>query len=198
MNSRAENDRSRWEAKYAEKPICRQPPHEWLLRHLPLLPHEGWALDVAVGVGRNARALAAHGLKVTGLDISPTALRWAAQWSEEEGRPIEVIETDARDYRWPLARFDVVLQFYFLAREILPHLLASVRPGGWVILETASEENARLGGLGPKNPEWTLRHGELLEIFSGWEIIAHRRETLEGPIAVESIVARKPRTSSSE
>jgi SAM-dependent methyltransferase len=190
--SSEKSDRERWEARYRARTLERKTPPAWLMDHLPLLPRRGRALDVAMGLGGTALTLARHGLQVTGLDIAPTAVQQVDCWAREEGLAVEALETDARRYEWPRAAFDVITQFYFLERDLFPRLRDSLKPGGWLLIETASTENIALGGLGPKQEAWCLRPGELEAGFSAYRIHDFRETVLEGPMAVQSIVAQKP------
>lgn len=137
--------------------------------------------------------LAERGLTVTALDSSAEALD---QLHSEATRRALAIETRQVDLeitpRLPTACFDVVLLFFYLQRSLLPHLREAVRPGGLAVLRTFSSAGPFPGG--PKNPDFVLRPGELLETFAGWDILRHE-EGLEpsskgGSLA--GIVARRP------
>jgi hypothetical protein len=73
-------------------------------------------------------------------------------------------------------------------------LRESLRPGGIAVIRTFSSAGPFPGG--PENKDIVLRPGELLEIFSGWEILLHEEglepsEKKGGSLA--GIVARRPR-----
>jgi len=192
LSDSREADRLRWEAKYNAKPAERQPPHAWLADRIDRLGPPGLALDVAMGRGRNALALARARWGVVGVDLTASAVKRALVWAREEGLDIRGLCRDLREWRWPTARYDLAIQFYYLDRSLFGVLKESIKPGGQVLLETATVENIALGGLGPKNPEWCLELGELPELFAGWDILEYREARLEGPMAVASIWARKP------
>ena len=75
--------------------------------------------------------------------------------------------------------FDLVCDFYFLARERFPDLRAAVRPGGRFVAAIQVEAGHR----------FRLAPGELAALVGtwGWEIVLSR----EG--ATAEIVARRPR-----
>jgi hypothetical protein len=85
-----------------------------------------------------------------------------------------------------------VVQFFFLNRRQLSHFMQQVRPGGVMIIRTFSDA----GNFGSKggNPGHRLQPGELLEIFSGWEILCHEEgiEPSHKGGSLAGIVARRP------
>ncbi|MBE0598187.1 MAG: methyltransferase domain-containing protein, partial [Desulfuromonadales bacterium] len=159
-----------WNARWREKKEQSFDPDPWLLQLLPLLP-PGEALDIASGRGRNALWLAERGWPVVAVDASAEAL---AQLEVEAGRrrlPVRTCRIDLEaEPRLP-GSFELVLQFFYLQRSLLPALLASVRPGGVAVLRTFSSAGPFPGG--PGNSAFVLRPGELLEIFAGWDIVRH-------------------------
>lgn len=54
-------------------------------------------LEIGCGPGYHARALAARGISVTGLDISPTMLDLAREYASEDGVDVTWVEGDMRD-----------------------------------------------------------------------------------------------------
>ena len=177
-----------WNQRWKER---RQRPLQvdaLLLKILPLLPESGTVLDIACGRGRNAVFLQQQGRQVTAVDGSAEALDQLHDSCPE-------IITLHHNLHQPLVldrQYDLVLQFFFLDRQQLPDFMQWVRPGGVMIVRTFSDA----GDFGSKggNPEHRLVPGELLEIFSGWEILCHE-EGLEpshkgGSLA--GIVARRP------
>ncbi|EAT16813.1 bifunctional 2-polyprenyl-6-hydroxyphenol methylase/3-demethylubiquinol 3-O-methyltransferase UbiG [Desulfuromonas acetoxidans] len=177
-----------WNQRWKERQERPLQADNWLLKMLPLLPETGTVLDIACGRGRNAVYLQQHGWQVTAVDGSDEALHQLQSVCPQ-------IITRHHDLDQPLElsqRFDLVLQFFFLNRRQLPHFMQQVRPGGAMIVRTFSDA----GEFGSKggNPEHRLQPGELLEIFSPWEILCHE-EGLDpshkgGSLA--GIVARRP------
>lgn len=186
-------DRTKWEARYRAGEFSHDgPPSSLLRRWLPDLPR-GRALDVATGLGRNALFLARAGYRVDAADISPTGLRVAHRRARRRGLRVRWIEADLDAYPMPKARYDVVVNAFFLRRRLLKALKSAVRPGGVMIVET------HLAYRAPRSPataERRLRPGELRRRFRGWEILdleegrfwERGRQWLLG-----RIVARRPR-----
>jgi len=100
----------------------------------------GEALEVAMGQGRNAIALARAGWRVTGFDVSPEGVAIAAADAAEAGVALAThIETvdrfDYGDTRWDLIAViygpGLIAQPAFAAR-----LVRALRPGGIVVVES--------------------------------------------------------------
>ncbi|NML50032.1 class I SAM-dependent methyltransferase [Streptomyces sp. R302] len=80
-----------WDGFYADRdrpvPFFVPKPDENLVSYLDrgLLPAGGRALDLGCGPGRNSLHLAARGYEVDAVDLSATAIRWAAERVGEAG-----------------------------------------------------------------------------------------------------------------
>ncbi len=187
-----ENPRDKWNRRWRERNDDELVADSWLIEVSDLLP-VGRALDLACGRGRNALELARRGFSVTALDHSDVALAQLAAVTAAEGLLIECQRCDL-ERQPPLLRhdYDLALCFFYLHRPLLPWMLESVRAGGLVVLRTFS--SAGRFQPGELDSQFVLQPGELLTIFSGWEILRHE-EGLEpsrkgGSLA--GIVARKP------
>ena len=149
-----------------------------------------------MGEGRNAIYLATRGFDVDGVDADPQNVARARTASRALGAPIRAIVGNVEDstYILPNERYDVIIIFNFLHRPLLIDIKDGVVPGGVVVYQTYTVDQARHGK--PTNPDYLLRHGELQEEFKDWEILRYRE--LDGPArdgkpdrAIASIVARK-------
>ncbi len=185
------SDAIRWDARYREEiSDGRARPRPFLLQNLELLPRRGTALDIAMGLGANSRVLVEHGLTVYGVDVSIEATRRARQKTPQ----IRAICADLTTFRMPRQAFDVVLNLYYLQRDLLAELNTIIRPGGIAIVETLMVDMLQVK---PElNPDYLLQPGELRTLFSGWEILQYREGW--GPSdsrkarSVASLVARFP------
>jgi SAM-dependent methyltransferase len=107
----------------------------------------------------------------------------------------ELLEKDLEDgTRWPFKGrvFDAVVIANYLHRPLLPSILATVAPGGLLIYETFARGNEKFGR--PRNPEYLLRHGELLEVLEpSFSVIAFEDIELGAPrpAVVQRIAARR-------
>jgi len=183
----------KWNRRWRERADEPLEPDPWLVRVRTLLPTAGRALDLACGRGGNALFLAAKGFSVTALDISQEALAQLAAEATRRSLPLQTILADLEaGYHLPEQGFDLVLDFFYLHRPLLPQLLAAVRPGGAAVLRTFSLAGPYQGA--PHNPEFVLRPGELPTIFAEWEILLHEEglETSKMGGSLAGIVARRP------
>lgn len=178
------------------RPIHAISPSSFLVDHFHLLP-KGVALDVGTGEGRNALYMATRGFDVDGVDVDPAAVARARAAARKLGAPIRAIVGNFEDgtYIIPLEAYDVIAVFNYLHRPLFKDIKDGVVPGGGVIYQTFTTEQARFGR--PKNPDHLLRPQELREVFADWEVLAYREmvgaSRKDGkPRAIAGIVARKP------
>jgi rhodanese-related sulfurtransferase len=171
-------------------------PSSFLVEHFDLLPR-GLALDLAMGEGRNAIYLATRGYDVDGVDANPHVVERARTAARKLGAPIRAIVGNVEDgtYIIPIETYDLIVVFNYLHRPVIKDIKDGVVPGGGVIYQTYTEDQARFGR--PKNPDHLLKPGEIKEAFADWEILRYRE--LIGPArkdgknrAIAGIVARKP------
>ena len=182
-----------WEARYASVDcLWSGEPNEWL----PELA-AGWApgaaLDIGCGEGDDALWLAGRGWKVTGVDLSPTAvgrLRDGARRAGLDGR-VRALILDVAAEPLPAGPFDLVTSFYVHGgpapgalelESLLADAAARVAPGGRL-----------LTAVHCVNPPWhrhgarTYRPDELLAALGraceGWgvELAEERRREAVGP-----------------
>ena len=156
----------------------------------------GPILDLACGGGRNGLYLQRQGLPVVFADIREAALREISlqlERSAEGGAELWQVDLE-RPGDNPLAgkAFAAIVVFHYLHRPLLPAIREAVAPGGLVIYETFTVEQAHYGR--PKNPDFLLQPGELQACFAGWEILQGFEGVIEGDgraRAIANIVARR-------
>ena len=68
--------------------------------------------------------------------------------------------------------------FHYLHRPLFPALVASLRPGGLLLYETFTVDQAALGR--PRDPAHLLEHGELARLVAPLEIVRQRDGLHEG------------------
>lgn len=184
-----------WDERYrTQEAVPERGPAAFLVENLGLLPPRGDVLDIAMGSGRNALFLAARGYEVTGIDISPVAAERCREQAARLGLHISVICADLTSYRLPEAAFDVILNFYYLQRDLCPRIEKMLRPGGLLVFETFTTEQRRQG-WGPTQDGHLLRPGELPSLFPGLEQLLYREgiaESERGKKHVAGLVARRP------
>ncbi|MHC4197010.1 MAG: class I SAM-dependent methyltransferase [Planctomycetota bacterium] len=190
----SEDDRKRWDERYDQDGyIAGKEPLVFLRDNIDLMPG-GRALVLAMGEGRNAVFLAEQGLDVEGCDISPVAIEKAKKLAADRGVSIKAFEADLEDYTLARERYNLITDFYYLQRDLIPQIKAALKPGGIAIMETYTVANLELGLHGPRKREYLLEENELLRLFvdAGMKIIFYREMILNDERAIASIIAQKP------
>lgn len=147
------------------------------------------ALDVACGSGRNAVYLALQGYEVTALDILPDALAKAQELASRSDTRIRTVQRDVT-FAGALddERADVVVVVRFLDRVLFGALQRAVQPGGILVYETFTVEQAALGH--PRNPRYLLESEELASAFPQLETLAYREGFFDGAYLARLIARR--------
>ena len=168
---------------------------EWMARLAPQrTEHAPRALDVAMGRGRHAVALALAGFETFGVDIRFDAARDARRAADAAGVRVHAWCADLTRYPLPRAQFDLIVVARYLQRDLFGPLRAALRPGGVVLYETFTTAQRALG-RGPTSPNHLLEPGELLKSFEGFEVLFY--EEVSAPEAVARIAARSPSAKAS-
>lgn len=152
----------KWDQKYADIDP-KQPVHPaWALKqHLQQLPLKGKALDLACGLGGNARFLAQCGLTVDAWDISDIALTHLNNWAAVNRLPITPTICDFEQMLFPYQQYDVIVISRYLNRTLWPQIAQALKPNGKVLIQTflaPIQDNA------PNNPNFYLQPGELNQL----------------------------------
>lgn len=172
-------------------PFGKLGPSSWLVENADLLPRQGKALDLACGTGRHACLLAAIGLEVHAVDRDAArveTLRRVAKTSSWVLRA-EVIDLEKGAVDLGEEVYDLVLGVHYLHRPLFAAILRSLRPGGLLLYETFTVEQAQRGK--PTNPDFLLLPGELPELVSPLEVLRDREGEFDGR-SVAAVAARKP------
>ena len=189
------SDQIRWDRRFKEKGFALgRTPNPFLKRHLRDLP-VGRALDMASGEGRNAVFLARNGFEVDAVDISRAGLRKANRLAKETGVKVHTRVADLDDFQMEENTYDLVANFFFLRRSLIPKMKKSLKKGGRVIFETYTLEHRALGTEGPRQAKYFLKPNELLRLFKDFRILFYREGIFkEGGRrkAVASLIAEKP------
>ena len=167
-------------------------PAEFLVEVTRLLPR-GCALDVAMGSGSNAVYLATLGFKVEGVDNSCEAIKEALSLAREKGVSIKTRVADLEKVPcFEEGAYDLVICFNYLLRSLIPQMKKWVKPGGMLVYETFIVDQVKFGK--PRNPDYLLRHNELLYFFRDFRVLRYREGILGGKKAIASILAQNVST----
>jgi tellurite methyltransferase len=189
------NQREAWDRRYLENPSLYFEPDPFLLKTYEqyiqtLFPKGGTALDVAGGMGRHAVWMAELRWKVTVVDISEVAFQKTQKKSEERGVAIDFLVRDLNTWSPDRKKYDLILVFYYLQRDLFSYLEAALKPGGLLIYKTYTSEQAEFE-TGPKNPAHLLKQNELLHAFPGLRTLFYHESIAEK--ATAELVAMKPK-----
>jgi SAM-dependent methyltransferase len=176
-----DQDRTRWDARYAGDAPVRGTPNRWLASqaaqidaHLASCSAPPHALDLACGAGGSLLWLAARGWQVTGVDVSEAALGLARTQFAAAGLldRATLCCADLDAWRPAPASYDLITCFYFLDRRLWPSLRAAVRPGGLLVMQTF--HTGQLAVRPQTDPAHLLAPGELSALLTnwGWRVLA--------------------------
>ena len=141
-----EADRNRWDERWSAagvEPDQIDPvapdvidAHPELLEQLPA---EGAALDLACGIGAQSLWMAARGLTVSALDVSPVAVDITARSGAQHGFTVDAAVWDT-DEGLPaeLDGLAMIVCQRFRASDLYLGLVQRLRPGGILILTVLS------------------------------------------------------------
>jgi SAM-dependent methyltransferase len=157
----------------------------WIARFMPLIRPGGLVLDLAAGNGRHTRILIESGFAVRAVDRDTSALLTLA------GSRCEISQVDLETgAQWALSGgYNGIVVTNYLHRPLLPAIANALAPGGVLIYETFALGNERLGP--PRNPDFLLHPGELLQAFAMLTVIAFEQGevTAPRPAVVQRIAA---------
>lgn len=188
--------RDKWDRIYRDREETALEAADVLRQNRHLLPVSGVAMDLACGLGANSLLMAEAGLTVLSWDISPVAIDKLSAIAAARGLPISAQVVDVEQKLPQPDSLDVLVVSHFLSRQLIPALIAALRPGGLVFYQTYCQD--KVVQRGPSNPDYLLADNELLTLFAGLKLRVYREESLlgepgEGWRDQAMLVAEKPR-----
>lgn len=181
-----EADRIKWNRRFGSETTFlgtnASPFLQREIERIKLLVPGKRALDIACGEGRNSIFLAQQGFSATGLDISDTGISKAEAWARDLGLSVRFQRVDLDEYRIT-EQYDLILNFNFLLRSLIPNEINALAPGGLLLFDTILESPQLLA---THNPDYFLRYGELertFEQFEGQILFSEECTTDEMPTA---------------
>lgn len=181
--------RVEWDTRYSTGDhVPERDPSRLLVDFSYMLP-KGRALDIACGEGRNAIYLARQGYRVDAVDISEVAIKNAR--TAGKGLDINFIVADLENFSIPEDIYDLIINFYYLQRSLIPEIRKGLKKGGLVVFETYTIEHQEI-----RNPEFLLKPNELLRLFNDLHIVYYREGMTEGEEkkAIASLMGKKINT----
>lgn len=171
---------AKWDRIYSQADPVQSAPASVLAENAFLLPKTGVALDLACGLGGNARFLAAAGFAVVAWDISSVAIAKLQVFAGENGLNIRARRRLIDAECFADKQFDIIAVGRFLDRTLCDAIIRSLKPGGLLFYQTYTR--AKVSDQGPKTPNYLLDEQELLELFDSLRIIYYRENGLLGDV----------------
>ncbi len=117
----------------------------------------GSLLLPADGEARNGLYAAANGWDVRSFDFSTVAREKAMQQAQEKNLTIQYDILSIEDYQ-PASSYDAIGLIYVhlpagIRREFHQKMIASLKPGAYLVLEAYSKDQLKYNSGGPKDPE---------------------------------------------
>ncbi len=186
-------DRKRWNKRYDTKEyVYGKEPIKLLKENINILT-KGKALVLAMGEGRNAVFLAENGFDVDGCDISEIAIEKSKLLANENNVKLNAFVADLEEYKIATDKYDLITCIYYTQRNLIPQIKDGLKIGGIVLFETYTIDQLKYGddAPGPKNPEYLLKHNELLDLFRDFHVLYYREGEIADNKSVASLIAQK-------
>ena len=193
-----------WEQRYGvDEYVYGTEPNGFLKDHVSALPM-GDVLCLAEGEGRNAVFLAATGRRVASVDLTEAGVAKTRRLAAAVGVPVDAVVGDLATFDLGVDRWDGVVSVFAhmpsaVRVEVHRRVVASLRPGGVVLLEAYTPDQIGRGTGGPASPDLMMSVEGLKDELAPLEF-AHaeerQRSIVEGTLhtgigSVVQVIARK-------
>ena len=140
MNS--EKQRAHWDLKYEQGLSSLTEPDPFFISAYETFvdqsfPDAGVALDLAGGLGRHALWLASRRWQVSVVDLSDVAIAKLIHTARELNVKLNALVGDAAEYQFEPTRFDLIVLFYHLDRNLFPKMVSALKPSGVLICKAS-------------------------------------------------------------
>jgi SAM-dependent methyltransferase len=179
-----------WDRKYEEGlPSLTKPDPFFVSAHEKHVDQSfrnaGRALDLAAGLGRHTLWLAERAWQVSAVDVSEVAIGKLGQAAGQLNVKINLSAIDAAEYDFEPERFDLIVLFYHLDRNLFPEIVSALKPGGLFICKMAAHWGSEIG-LEKSNLK-PLHKNELVSLVPGLHAIDYRERPVRGRGVVEFV-----------
>lgn len=196
-----------WNQRYSEPGFAYgTEPNDFLAANAErCLPANGEVLCLAEGEGRNAVFLARLGFLATGVDSSAVGLEKARALAAQHGVDIQTVVADLEEFELGTARWDGIVSIWChtpsdLRARLHRSVVAALRPGGVLLLESYTPKQLEYKTGGPPTAELMMTLAAVREELAGLEFLdaeeklreVHEGKYHDGMSAVLQVVARKP------
>lgn len=180
-------------------------PNAYLASQRSLFVSGKKALVVADGEGRNGVWLAQQGVAVDAFDLSPVGVAKARELAQQRAVVVNFEISDCEPWRWPESAYDYVVAIFIqfaapaLRQRLFASMRASLKPGGYLIVQGYTPTAAELARFGPElldhlYTEEMLRAdcaGMRLIDFQVYEAVIAEQPQQSEPSALIGLVAQK-------
>ena len=192
MNS--EEQRAHWDLKYEQGLTSLIQPDPFFISAYEQFvdqsfPSAGTALDLAGGLGRHALWLASRNWRVTVVDLSDVAIGKLSKAALKLKVNLDLLVGDAAEYKFERARFDVIVLFYHLDRNLFCKMVSALKPGGLLICKMSLQWDSD-GRLAAVNAD-LLGRNELPSRVPELHVLYQEERPVRGRGVVE-FIGRKP------
>lgn len=195
-----------WNTRFAVNEfIYGDAPNDFLREQAPRLKAGSRVLSLGEGEGRNALFLAKQGHALTAVDASHEGLAKLLARAAAANVDITAVLADLARFEPGVAQFDAVVSVFChlpsaLRRDVMTKCIATLKPGGLLIMEGYTPRQLAFGTGGPKDVDMLLEPEIIRTELSGLELLHFvelEREVIEGSYhtgmaSVLQVVARKP------
>ncbi|MBI5251322.1 MAG: class I SAM-dependent methyltransferase [Desulfomonile tiedjei] len=169
------SDREKWDLRYSQDSGRIPEADEFVISNSSLLT-SGIAMDLACGLGGDSIFLAERGYTVHAVDISSEAIFRLARASRRMGLDIHPVIADLDRFPLPKDYYDLIVVFYFFAKDLMPGIVSALRKGGLLFYATYNQRHKSLNPC--FNPDYLVPPDGLAKYFPGFDILIH--ETAAG------------------
>ena len=130
------------------------------------------------------------GFEVEGVDISSESISTALESAEKANTTVKAQVADLENnFLIRAETYDIIICFNYLQRSLIQQIKNGLRRRGMIVYETYIVDQVQFGA--PRNPDYLLKHNELLDMFREFRCLRYREGIFEGPRAIASIIVQK-------